>query len=239
MKRSAIGIGVILVGILTSSAEDLVERPHYVPKDFKLLYSQEFKSPEALSDFIFSDPQAWRYRRIDGEGCLELFQQSKYEPRVRSPFNIALIKDRWFSDFVLEVELMQTSREYPHRDMCIFFGMKDRSNFYYVHLATQADPNAHNIFIVNDEPRRAIATYTTKGVNWGTNQWHKVRIERITKDGTIRVYFDDMEQIIMEGKDTHFDYGLIGFGSFDDTGLVRRIRVWGPDFATLPKEFFH
>ncbi len=230
-------LSIITTGILAGVLYGAESQPS-IPKGYHLLYAQDFRGPEALKDFLFSDPSAWRYRVMDGVGCMELYKQSHYKPRVRSPYNIALIRDHWFGDFVLEVELMQTGREYGHRDMCIFFGAKDRSNFYYVHLATRADPHAHNIFLVNDEPRVAIATHTTKGIRWGQHQWHKVRIERRVKDGTIRVYFDDMTKPIMEAKDTHFDYGLIGFGSFDDTGCVRRIRIWGPDFAHPPKEFF-
>jgi hypothetical protein len=122
--------------------------------------------------------------------------------------------------------------------MCVFFGVKDPSNFYYVHLATQADEHAHNIFLVNDGPRVKIASRTTDGVNWGLGLWHKVRIERTRADGVIRVFFDDFSQPIMTATDTHSDAGLIGFGSFDDTGMVTDIRVWGPELAPVRSGFF-
>jgi hypothetical protein len=115
--------------------------------------------------------------------------------------------------------------------MCVFFGFKDPANFYYVHLATRADEHAHNIFIVNDEPRVKIASKTTEGVQWGLGVWHKVRIERTAGDGSIKVFFDDGETPIMQASDTHFEQGRIGFGSFDDTGMVANIRVWGPALA--------
>jgi hypothetical protein len=95
-------------------------------------------------------------------------------------------------------------------------------------LATKADPNAHNIFIVNNEPRKNIAKTTTSGVNWGLNIWHKVRLERKIAEGTIKVYFDDMTIPIMVAEDKTFGPGEIGFGSFDDTGKVDNIRIWGP-----------
>ena len=95
-------------------------------------------------------------------------------------------------------------------------------------MATKADPNAHNVFIVNNEPRKNFAKTTTAGVNWGLNIWHKVRLERKVAEGTIRVYFDDMTIPIMVAEDKTFGAGLIGFGSFDDTGKVDNIRIWGP-----------
>jgi hypothetical protein len=168
---------------------------------------------------------------VSGAGkdrALELHQQSQYQPPVRSPVNIALLADRQFGDFILEVDLLQTGREYGHRDMCLFFGLQNPQQFYYVHIATQADPNAHNVFIVNEAPRKNFATKTTEGVNWGLEIWHRVRLERSVKSGTIKVYFDDLEQPIMEAQDTTFGVGHLGFGSFDDTGKVKNIRIWTP-----------
>ena len=105
-------------------------------------------------------------------------------------------------------------------------------------LATKADDYAHNLFLVNDEPRVKIATQTTEGVNWGLGVWHKVRLERTRADGAIRVFFDDFSQPIMTATDTHFDAGMIGFGSFDDTGMVANIRVWGPGLEPARTGFF-
>jgi hypothetical protein len=36
-----------------------------------------------------------------------------------------------------------------------------------------------------------------------------------------------MEKPIMTGEEKTFDKGFIGFGSFDDTGKVTNIKVWG------------
>jgi len=195
-------------------------------QDYPLLYQNDFEKGQGILDFEFTDSSAWRLSSSLGNNCLELFGKSNYAASVRSPFNIAVLKSPSVGSFILEVDLKQTGREYGHRDMCLFFGLKDPTNFYYVHLASVADENAHNIFIVNDEPRRNIADKTTEGVAWG-NDWKSVKIERDIKEGTIKVYFDDMSQPIMEATDTHFDAGYIGFGSFDDTGMVDNIKLWG------------
>ena len=199
-------------------------------QDYPLLYSNDFERGQLTTDFEFSDPAAWRVSGDDTNAYLELFGASDYEARVRSPFNIAVLKTVRVGSFVLEADLRQTGREYDHRDMCLFFAMKDPTNFYYVHLASVADPNAHNIFLVNDEPRRNIAERTTDGADWGDG-WHKVRLERNAESGSIRVFFDDMETPIMEATDLHFDGGYVGFGSFDDTGLIDNIRLWGEQLA--------
>jgi len=199
-----------------------------VPDGYKLVYEQHFDSPAALDGFAFSDPAAWQFADDGQSFALELARQSQYTPKVRSPVNLALIADRVFGDFVLEVDLIQTGREYGHRDMCLFYGVQDASHFYYTHIATKADPNAHNIFLVNDAPRRNIAQKTTEGVNWGLGVWHKVRLERRIAEGTIKVYFDDLTTPLMVTEDKTFGAGWIGFGSFDDTGKVDNIRIWSP-----------
>ena len=203
-----------------------------IPDNYRLLYQQDFENHSTTNDMEMTDAVAWRVAKSENNSALELFGKSDYKARVRSPFNIAMINSHRFGDFVLEVSLAQTGREYGHRDMCVFFGMKDPTNFYYVHIASVMDDHANNIFLVNDEPRVKISEKTSKGTDWGkTGSWHKVRIKRTYEDGLIQVFFDDMESPIMETHDKHFDYGYIGFGSFDDTGMVDNIKIWGTDFA--------
>jgi hypothetical protein len=200
-----------------------------VPDGYKLVYAQSFDDADSAKSIHPTDPNAWRFNAEGkGSGAIELHQQSKYKYKVRSPLNIALVDGLVVGDFVLEADLTQTGKEYGHRDMCLFFGFKDRSHFYYVHMATKADPNAHNVFLVNDKPRTNIAKKTTEGVDWGKNEWQHVRLERDTKAGTIKVFWNDMKEPIMVAQDKTFGEGYIGFGSFDDTGKVDNIRVWSP-----------
>ena len=207
-----------------------------VPSNYKLVFEENFSKPAAIQSFEMTDPSAWR---MGSKGTLELYGKSNYKARVRSPFNIALIKDLLLGDFILEVSLAQSGREYGHRDLCLFFNVKDPTNFYYVHMATKADDHANNIFLVNDEPRVKIASKTSNGTDWGeTNSWHKARIERNATEGTIKVFFDDMTTPIMEATDTHFDYGRIGFGSFDDTGQFDNIKIWAPSVLQKKTGFF-
>jgi len=233
MKKLLCSLILINIGVF------LFAQKSTIPANYSLVYAQDFSTPQTLNEFDMTDRKAWRFNEKDGKNTLELFDKSEYAARVRSPFNIALIKDLVVGDFVLEVDLAQSGKEYGHRDLCLFFNIKDPTNFYYVHIATTADDHANNIFLVNDEPRVKIATKTTAGTNWGiTNSWHTARIERDASAGTISVYFDDMDQPIMEATDTHFDMGRIGFGSFDDTGQFDNIKIWAPKVMSTEDGFF-
>ncbi len=229
-----------LIGTLLAVplAQAVAAEPPALPPGYRLLYEQDFEKPSALADFVRTDAGAWKVAR-DGKGAaLELVAQSQYQPPVRSPVNIALLADKVLGDFILEADLMQTGREYGHRDLCLFFGFQEPSKFYYAHIATAADDHAHNVFIVNDAPRIKIAKETTQGVNWGLEAWHKLRLERKASDGSIKVYFDDLTKPIMVAEDKTFVSGYIGFGSFDDTGKVDNIKIWGPSVETKKAGFF-
>jgi hypothetical protein len=126
----------------------------------------------------------------------------------------------------MDVELMSTIEPYDHQDLCLFFGFQSPEKYYYVHLGRKADMNAHNVFIVNDAPRKNIAKETTKGVDWKKNTWHTVRLVRQASTGLIEVYFDDMTKPIMKAEDKTFAEGFAGFGSFDDTGRFRKVTLY-------------
>jgi len=234
MLRFLFPIALATVFAVTASAEN----PKGIPADYRLVYSQDFAKNEATNDFLFSDPSAWKVSEGDGKKALELVKQSTYTPAVRSPFNIALIKDKAFGDFIVEAECLQTGKEYGHRDMCFFYGYQGPSKFYYTHIATKPDDHAHNCFIVNDAPRTKFAKEVNDGVNWGLGIWHHVRIERKASDGAVRVFFDDMEKPIMTAEDKTFGAGAIGFGSFDDTGKIANIKVWAKDMESKPTAAF-
>jgi hypothetical protein len=203
--------------------------PVGVPSNYRLLYSQDFIKPESLSDFSMTDPSAWAIAPAQGEdpAALELKKQSQYAPPHRSPLNIALIRDLKVGDCIIDADCLQTGKEYGHRDMVFFFGYQDPAHYYYAHIATKGDDHANNIFIVDGAPRLKISTKTNAGNNWGLGVWHKVRVVRRVSDGVVQVYFDDLEHPIMEAKNEKFGAGWVGFGSFDDTGKVARIRVYG------------
>lgn len=205
-----------------------------LPPGYNLVYSNDFEDPLALDRFQCTDPTAWRHsNRGKPGGAVELFKVSNYKYKVRSPLSIGLIDGLVFGDFVLEVDLQQIGVESGHRDMCLFFGFQDRSHFYYVHIASKADKAAHNVFIVNDQPRLRFATKTTKGANWGRNVWHKVRLERIA--GTVKIFFDDMKEPIMVAEDKTFTEGYVGVGSFDNEGVVDNVRIWAPSVKVVKR----
>lgn len=223
----------ILIGCLSSACqapqvESKAGQPEPAVHTWPIVYEQHFLGARTLSEFAFTDAFAWQWHQQGEEHGMKLLGNSKYKPPHRSPTSIALLKDLEVADFDLDVDLMQTGRNYGHRDLCLFFGFQSPKHYYYVHLATSPDQNAHNIFRVNDAPRTNIAPVASQGIDWGKEVWHRIHVERRVQEGTIRIFWDDQTQPILAATDATFDWGRIGFGSFDDSGIVANVVVRAP-----------
>lgn len=188
------------------------------------LYSQDFAHPGAAAEFVCTDGAAWRLDR----GSLWQSAPSRYAPAHRSPANFALLRGFRVGSFELEAELMQTGREYGHRDMCIVFAFQDPEHFCYAHLASHADEHAHGVFVVNGAARAPVTSERSAGVDWGREAWHKVRIEFDSEAGDVRVFFDG--EPVLASDDVPFKRGYVGFGTFDDEGRIDSVRLRSDDF---------
>ncbi len=194
------------------------------PLGLPLLLAEDFEN--GASRWQPTDPNAWRLLELDGNHVFALVRQSRYRPPYRSPANIALLKDLCVGDFVLEARVRTTTRDYPHRDMCVFFAYQDAAHFYYVHLGQRTDSHANQIFVVDGAPRTKISIRTTGGTPWD-QRWHKVRVVRRIEDGTTEVYFDESAKPVMVARNKRFLWGRVGLGSFDDTGYWDDVMLWG------------
>lgn len=188
-----------------------------------LVFSEDFN--KGHDRWELTDDKAWTLKQVDGNYVFGLNKRtSDYKPKVRSPHNIALIKDLELADFVLTFKVKSTKDTGDHRDCCVFFGYQDATNFYYCHLGARPDPHSGQIMIVKDAPRLAL-TKNTNRTPW-TDAWHQVKLVRNSQDGSIKVYFDDMTKPHMEVVDKRFAKGRIGIGSFDDMNDFDEIRVY-------------
>ena len=163
------------------------------------------------------DPAQWEVKKTDkGQVYSQHKKQSAFKPPHRAPTNVSLLKDVVVSDMEFTGRVRSTHPDYGHRDAVVFFQYQDPAHFYYVHLGKQADDHANQIFIVDGADRKKISITSTSGTNWDDN-WHTVKVVRRTSDGTIEIYFDDMQKPVMTAKDTTLTWGRIGVGTFDDT----------------------
>ncbi|HUP82045.1 MAG TPA: hypothetical protein VM260_26070 [Pirellula sp.] len=217
-KVSAIAILIIVLAPVSfSNAED-------ESKGMPLVFSDDFE--KGRDKWETTDDGSWYLHDEEGKKSFGLNKRiSDYQPTVRSPHNIALIKNIQVSDFVLIFKVRSTKDTGNHRDCCAFFCYQDPQHFYYVHLGAKPDPASGQIMIVNAEPRRPL-TDNKKQCAWD-DKWHTVKVVRDSSLGTIEVYFDDMKKPHLTSTDKTFGKGRIGIGSFDDMNDFDDVRLFG------------
>jgi hypothetical protein len=218
---------IAVLTLTVSAGTDLVAADRELP----VLIAEDFE--RGVDRWQTTDPAGaspvWKLIEVGkpGNHALRVTGTSKYQPPHRSPHSIALLKDIVVGDFELSARVQETNvNAGPHRDLCIFWGYQDPSHFYYVHFGAQADPHACQIFIVNDAPRKMITVDQAKGTPW-TEDWHDVKVVHRVDDGSISVYFDDMEKPFMTASDKTFAWGQVGVGTFDDHGNFDDITLRG------------
>lgn len=189
-----------------------------------LVFSEDFE--KGTDRWETTDPKSWFVQEESGNKTFGLNKRvSDYQPKVRSPHNIALINDVKLTSFVLTFKVRSTKDTGNHRDCCVFFGYIDAEHFYYAHLGAKPDPASGQIMIVNGEPRRPL-TENKKEVAWD-DKWHTVKVRRDYAGGTIAIFFDDMVKPHMQVSDKTFAEGRLGIGSFDDMNTFDDVQLYG------------
>lgn len=179
----------------------------------EVVFTEDFETGTDRWEFL--DPQTWQLAEQEGNRTLQITdRESAYQPPVRSPGHVALIKELELGNFEITFKVRSTKDTGNHRDCCVFFAYADDQHFYYVHLGARPDPHSGQIMIVNEAPRLAI-TKNERLTPWD-DAWHRVRVVHEVETGRIRVFFDDLSTPHMEVVDKRFSKGRIGIGSFDD-----------------------
>jgi hypothetical protein len=205
--------------------------PEGVPADYTLAISLPFASEADLAAIVAGNQAGWTFN-ADGGGALA-FNGAGYTapaPVNESLSSFGIISTTKLSSFVLDVELAQMNPDQaqPHRDLCIVFNATDHKHFLYAHIAQTHDERSHNIHLINNAPRDPITVMDNGGIMWGSaGTWHKVRLVRDATSGAISVFWDgNFDAPILTANSTAFTSGYIGFGTFQDSGKVRNLKVW-------------
>ena len=213
--------------------------PPGIPDGYKLLLDESFASAGSLAAILAGNPADWTHG-TDGGGYLQyggVGYTPPDPPGAEVWTSFALVSAMKFGSFVLEVELMQRSPgTAPQIDMCIAFGITSEAQYYQAHIAQGHTDRWHNIHIINNAPRRAITKTDNGGIMWGVNTWHKFRLVRDVATGDIAVFMDAnlTTMPILTTTDTTFTEGYVGFGTHQDSGRIRNLKVWGRSATALP-----
>ena len=195
------------------------------------------RPPLVTEDFEDEDAQGWEPNipgnwmigQESGTLCYQL-REPGIQGKVRAPTSWSVLKDFDLSSFVFSGSLKCKARsDNPHRDMVVIFHYQDPTHFYYVHFSASSDEN-HNIIGLVDGKDRVKINLEPPGESAARltdMQFHEFKVTCNAETGEINAYLDDMKTPILTAMDTILRHGLIGIGSFDDTGSFDDIILWG------------
>ena len=188
-------------------------------KNAALVMSSDFEDGTAAG-WQPSDPAHWRVAEVGGSRAYELTAPGA-QGTVRAPTSWSVLAGSGSASFELTGRLRcRTDPATAVRDMCVFFHFQDPTHFYYVHFAGSSDA-VHNIIgLVNGADRVKINAEPAGGsvFRLTDREWHRFKVTCDASTGVIRAYLDDLSAPILTARDRTLTHGLIGVGSFDDTG---------------------
>jgi len=176
-----------------------------------------------LAQFELDGSGEWQV--VDGK--LILSKAGVSTGPIRRPAALAILKGQPLSEVQVDLDLRSLAGpDVPRRDLDLVFGYQSPKRFYYAHLSAVTNKLHNGIFLVDNSDRRRIDD--GKGIpRLVDSEWHHVRLKWNGMTGQCHVYFDSLAEPILSANDRSFTSGLVGVGSFDDTGEFRNIQVKG------------
>ncbi len=149
--------------------------------------------------------------------------------RIRAPTSWSLLDGYDLTSFELSGRFMSTADPANMLgDLCILFHVVDAEHFFYVHFAGASD-GVHNIIgLVNGADRVKVNREAAGGsaARLKDRGWHTFRVT-CDAAGEVKAYLDDLSSPVLTARDTTLGHGLVGLGSFDDTGLFDDVELRG------------
>ncbi|SER18721.1 Glucose/arabinose dehydrogenase, beta-propeller fold [Lentzea xinjiangensis] len=177
-------------------------------------------------------PELWRFPGRE----VVLARPGTARPGPRRPFEYAILtKGPAFGSVQVDASVrLDTPVAEANRDVVVVFGYRSDTEFYYAHLSSDNKIYPHNgIFVVDNADRLRLDHQWDAARSVGAAPavsdlaWHRVRVRHCAGSGEIAVYVDGSPHPLMTAVDTTFASGRVGFGSFDNIGRLRDLRVRG------------
>lgn len=216
MKARRLVAPAVAAGLILASAAAGCGRPVRAPA---LLAVSDFEDGRAEA-WLPSDPDRWRVAADGGSMVYELTAPGAPGP-VRAPTSLSLLAGHDVASFEFTGRLRcDADPTNPHRDLCVIFHYRGPTRFGYVHFAGSSD-EVHNIIgLVDGADRVKINAEPAGGSVFRLTDraWHAFKVTCDPRTGAIRAYLDDLSAPILTAPATPLGHGLVGVGSFDDTG---------------------
>jgi hypothetical protein len=172
---------------------------------------------------------SWQVAEEDGSMVYQLIAPGEFG-EIRAPTAWSVLPRFPVGSFSFTGRLKShTDPEVTARDLCVIFHYQDPAHFYYVHFSASSD-GLHNIIgLVNGADRVKINREPAgeSVFRLTDSAWHDFKVTFDAGTGEIQAFLDDMGTPILTASDSTLPHGLLGIGSFDDTGSFDDLMLWG------------
>ena len=173
--------------------------------------------------------ESWQVGEEDGSMVYTLLEPGEFG-EIRAPSAWSVIADYQVGSFEFTGRLKcHTESETLARDMLVVFHFQDPTHFYYAHFSATSD-GLHNIIgLVNGADRVKINREPAGETVFRLTdmEWHDFKVTYDSETAEIQAFLDDMVTPIITASDSTLPHGLVGVGSFDDTGSFDDLKLVG------------
>jgi len=159
---------------------------------------------------------------VEGE-VLRLVEHRGPPPGPRRPIQFALTEVPAYRMATVESDVMALGKS-----LAIAFAYRDEAHFDYAHISieTGASQPVHNgIFHVYGGDRVRISSEAGPAALRKSGEWHHVKLVHDATAGSVNVAVDGRDVPALSAVDRSLGAGLIGIGSFDETGAFRAVKI--------------
>ncbi len=220
MKKNILFITILILCVMACGEKDVNELP--------LLASYNFEDGKT-EGWQPNFPNSWEVTDLDGSMVYTLTIPGE-SGEVAAPKSWSVIADHDVTSFEFSGRLKCMAEiDNPNRDLCIFFHHQDPTHFYYVHFAASSDERHNIIGLVNgaDRIKINIEPAGSSVFRLTDKEWHTYKVSYDAETGRMDAFLDDMEIPIVTAQGSVLGHGLVGIGSYDDTGYFDDIMLKG------------
>ena len=167
----------------------------------------------------------WKVETASEGQVLQLSVPRPQEAAPRAPVQYALLESEPLGCFTLEVELSSNIKSVS---LIIVYAWKDPLHFDYVHLSTDAarqQPVHNGVFHVYGGDRVRISNDEGSCALTNPSEWTHVRLVYSSATHTVETWINGQLNPSLRAADFSLGAGLIGLGSFFNTGSFRKFSL--------------
>jgi hypothetical protein len=165
----------------------------------------------------------WKIDRADGIEVLRLAEHRGPLPGPRRPIQFALRDFAEYGNLTFEADVKPLGGS-----LLIVFAYRDEAHFDYAHLSVDPgtkQPVHNGIFHVYGGERVRISSEQGPAAFSSSGRWYHVGLVHDAVNGTVSVTVDGSAVPALEAVDRSLGPGKAGFGSFDETGEFRNVKI--------------